>query len=332
MVVVYEHVTAGGLRDPSPGLREEGLAMADALLRDLREDGRCAIRLVRDARLPVAIPGADVLATTSACEAEAALDRACKGAALAWLIAPETDGALAALTQRVVSNGTPVAGASADAIAVAASKRQTAAVLASAGLPVVATYRPGTLPDRRDWRGEWVVKPDDGAGCESTWVAHSWAAALECIATRQISRPILQPRVEGEPLSLSCLATRTGAVALCVNRQRVVRKGDALHFEGVDVGIDAGAAWDTGAMASDVARALPGLRGYFGIDLLQHPSEGAVILEVNPRLTTAYSDLRNALGVNVASRVLDDFDLFVPANAAASDLVRPDPGKPALTL
>lgn len=314
MVVVYEHVTAGGLLDPSPALRAEGLAMADALLRDLRDDGRCALRTVRGRQLPVPFPDVEVLETASPCDAAAALDLACAGAALAWLIAPETDGALEALTRRVASTGTRIAGARADAVAVAASKRQTAALLARAGLPVVPTYLPDASPDRRDVRGAWVVKPDDGAGCESTFVACGWDAALRGIAARQMRNAVLQPYFAGAALSLSCLATPASAVALCVNRQHVVRERDALRFRGVAVGIETRSAWDGGAIARAVAQALPGLRGYFGIDLLLR-HDGPVILEVNPRLTTAYPGLRRALGLNVASRILDDFGLVAPADA-----------------
>lgn len=45
-----------------------------------------------------------------------------------------------------------------------------------------------------------------------------------------------------------------------------------------------------------MAEAIPGLEGLFGIDILL-TAEGPVVVEVNPRLTTAYAGLRRALGI-----------------------------------
>ena len=47
-------------------------------------------------------------------------------------------------------------------------------------------------------------------------------------------------------------------------------------------------------------RALPGLRGYVGVDLVLTESE-AVVIEVNPRLTTAYLGVRSAIEGNAGA-------------------------------
>ena len=57
-------------------------------------------------------------------------------------------------------------------------------------------------------------------------------------------------------------------------------------------------------IATGVAKALPGLFGYAGIDVIV-TEHGPVVLEVNPRLTTSYVGLGEALGCNVAALVLD---------------------------
>jgi len=64
--------------------------------------------------------------------------------------------------------------------------------------------------------------------------------------------------------------------------------------------------------------ALPGLRGYIGVDLVLTESD-AVVIEVNPRLTTSYLGLRSALrgdGGNVAAMALA---------ACAGELATPPP-------
>ena len=69
-------------------------------------------------------------------------------------------------------------------------------------------------------------------------------------------------------------------------------------------------------LASAVARALPGLWGYCGVDFIETDS-GPQVLEVNPRLTTSYAGLRRATGLNCAQLVLDlPGSLITPARVA----------------
>jgi predicted ATP-grasp superfamily ATP-dependent carboligase len=51
--------------------------------------------------------------------------------------------------------------------------------------------------------------------------------------------------------------------------------------------------------ARRTCEALPGLRGYVGVDLVLTGSE-AVVIEVNPRVTTSYLGVRAVLDDNVA--------------------------------
>jgi predicted ATP-grasp superfamily ATP-dependent carboligase len=58
------------------------------------------------------------------------------------------------------------------------------------------------------------------------------------------------------------------------------------------------------ALADDIARALPGLWGYCGVDFVE-TSAGPIVIEVNPRLTTSYTGLHRAIGINSAQLVLE---------------------------
>ena len=58
------------------------------------------------------------------------------------------------------------------------------------------------------------------------------------------------------------------------------------------------------ALARRVGRAMPGLRGFVGIDLVWHAQRGPVLIEVNPRVTCAYVGLSQALGRNLAADVI----------------------------
>jgi len=57
-------------------------------------------------------------------------------------------------------------------------------------------------------------------------------------------------------------------------------------------------------LAMQVHQALPGLRGFVGIDLVWHALRGPVVIEVNPRLTCAYVGLSQALGRALAPEMV----------------------------
>lgn len=50
---------------------------------------------------------------------------------------------------------------------------------------------------------------------------------------------------------------------------------------------------------------MPQLFGYAGIDFIQTEAGEDLVLEINPRLTTSYAGIKQALGVNVAELVLN---------------------------
>ncbi len=68
-------------------------------------------------------------------------------------------------------------------------------------------------------------------------------------------------------------------------------------------------------LAQRVAEALPGLWGYVGVDFILSDA-GAMVLEVNPRLTTSYVGRRKSIGANPAAWVLGLLDQTLPLPAA----------------
>ena len=58
------------------------------------------------------------------------------------------------------------------------------------------------------------------------------------------------------------------------------------------------------ALSRQIAQALPGLWGYIGVDLIRANDGALTVLEINPRLTTSYCGLRDAVGINVAELLL----------------------------
>jgi hypothetical protein len=72
-------------------------------------------------------------------------------------------------------------------------------------------------------------------------------------------------------------------------------------------------------LALAVARALPGLWGYVGLDVIM-TGTNLTVVDVNPRLTTAYVGLRKLLDTNLAAAVLDLLNPAQPITAVRSPI------------
>lgn len=285
-----------------PSLAEEGGQMLRALAGDLLATPGVELIILHDDRLPWADDGGRAsvrrVSLGAGDEFQAVWRDWLPACDAVWPVAPETGGILERLCRDVENAGKPLLGSPAAAVRLAASKLATARRLAGHGLPVVHTV------PLRDWEPQanpaYVIKPDDGAGCGDACVITAGASCQEGEETGWIAQPLL----EGEPLSLSALFAEGQARLCAVNRQRIERAGPGFVLRGCQVNAlaDADGSWQ--ALAAGVARALPGLWGYAGIDLIL-TADGPVILEVNPRLTTSYVGLRAATGENPAAMVLD---------------------------
>jgi predicted ATP-grasp superfamily ATP-dependent carboligase len=302
-VFVYEHITGGGCAGgPLPeALLAEASAMARALVEDLADIPGISVIGLRDHRLAACSPRAQWTEVRSASQWQERIEHAIRGSDATWPIAPETAGALEAISQRVLSAGRRLVGSRPQAVRVAASKLATARCLERAGVPVVPTFSLEALPASAE--DPWIAKPDDGCGCEDVrWFAEL-GAALRWMKSRGGRPFVLQPYTPGEALSLSAVALDGKVALLSVNRQRVALHDGALSYQGSVVNAVADLDGRFQRLAQEVAAAIPGLWGYFGVDLILSRGEPLVV-DVNPRLTTSYAGLRESRGINAAAMVL----------------------------
>ena len=303
-IFVFEWVSGGGLvAEPlPPSLAREGDMMLRALLDDLTPLPGVRVLASRDPRLP---PLAGVGAIVPA-PGEGALELYARGARAgdaAWPIAPETEGALERLTRETLQLGKILLASRPGAVRLTASKHATALALRAAGVPTVPTFREGDPVPPPAMPGRWIVKPDDGAGCDGAVIVPDWRAASDRLAMRS-GRLVAQPWIEGCALSLSLLCCEGRALLLSCNRQHVRITDGRPALAGITVNGVADQAGRFAELAERIAVAIPGLWGYVGVDLVL-AKEGPVVLEINPRLTTSYCGLRRALGINTAAMVLD---------------------------
>lgn len=315
---VYEHVTGGGMLAESPpaSLVREADLMLRTLVDELRAIPGVVVLASRDPRLPPL----DGVASLPPTPGEAPLALYARGLAnseAAWPTAPETGGVLEQLARRTLAAGVRLIGCRPGAVAVAASKRRTAQALAARGIAVIPTFTAADpLPETPG--ALWVVKPDDGAGADGLQLVPGWRLAAARLAADP-DRLVAQPWLDGEAASLSVHCRDGQATLLAVNRQRVKVSPAGVTLVGLEVNALPDPGGRLAALADAVCRAIPGLDGYVGIDVLLGEDE-PVVVEVNPRLTTSYAVLGRALGINVARRLLNGTDEAPAATAGPVSL------------
>ncbi|WP_416048554.1 ATP-grasp domain-containing protein [Cupriavidus basilensis] len=308
-VFVYEYISAGAMDTRAvPHLLRQGRAMRDAMIADLARIGDVALTCAAlPGELPADCHGAHKVSWCAHMPGEDAADFVRRQAAchdVSWVVAPESEGVLLSLNYMV--GDARWLGCDAGAIALATSKRATAQRLAALGVAATQPWSEGDAAEP----GCWVVKPDDGAGSVATYAYDGFDAAHEAWLRRLADGEpvVLEPWVEGEPLSLSLLCGPGGTELLSVNAQRIrVDARGQVHDDGVQINAierEGSAGRWLADVAQCVATGMPGLRGFAGIDLVWHPGRGPVVIEVNPRVTCAYVGLSAELGRNLACEML----------------------------
>ena len=304
-ILVHEFTTGGGLagRDVPASLAREGQAMLAALVQDLAAIGRHRIVTTVDTRFRLALPASVEVEPLSTAD-PARLDALIKGADAVWLIAPETGRCLERLAGRVERLGTRLLGSGASVIRDASNKGRLPQRLRQAGVahpPTVLLRQRGRVPAGRiDY--PVVVKPARGAGCEGVSVARNGRELGRAMRAAGAGPIILQQYVNGVAASVALLAGERRIVPLAVNAQHLSRSFH-LGYRGGRTPLEHPLAERAAAAAVRACEAFPGLRGYVGVDMVLTGSE-AVVIELNPRLTTAYIGVRAALDENVAALAL----------------------------
>ena len=328
-ILVYEFASGGGLagQQVPVSIAREGSAMLTALVTDLATLQQHQIVTTTDPRFPLAVP-MNVEVVTMSAGRTGLLDTLIASAEAVWLVAPETDRCLERLAAKVERAGKVLVGPSAAAIRLASDKTGLPRRLAGHNLPHPETcvLRPGVNEGRvaRELGYPVVVKPGRGAGCDGVCLARDERElhhAVDLARCADGTGPLLlQSFVQGAAASVSLLADGRRAMALATNSQWV-RAATPFQYRGGRTPFDHPLAGRAVEAALRTCETLPGLRGYVGVDLVLTKSE-AVIIEVNPRLTTAYLGVRSALEGNVAALALAACTGALPAPPSTHRCVR----------
>ena len=288
VVFLHEAVTGGVLAGrPLPASwAAEGRAIRAALAAEFAAVPGIRVVATLDDRLadPPGAPWRTL--AVEAGEAPAIVSRQAAEAEGTLLIAPESEGQLAALARLVERAGGRSLGPSIEAIELAGDKASLGDRLAGLGIatpPAGSSRRRMACPET--CRTPPSSSRSTARGSIDTFLI---SGPDELPAEAQgMSLALLQPFLPGEPLSASFLVDGSGRARLLgIGAQRVEVRGGRFHYLGGRLPFE-----ESGPIV-DLARraigAVPGLRGFVGVDLLRDGStKRTVILEINPRPTTS---------------------------------------------
>jgi predicted ATP-grasp superfamily ATP-dependent carboligase len=311
-IFVHEFISGGGWPEGElpPSLVGEGYAILWALLSDFQSWGAAHTVTTLDSRLwprRDELPAGEFVALGPS-DYEAGFQSILSQCNAALIVAPETGGLLARLNTKILKAGVLLLGCTPKASALAGNKAACDRIFRKAGLPIPPTrvVRPTLASQAAAELGyPLVVKPLDGVGCEGLVLVNSLEQLQPAVETARKSSQrkeiLLQSFVSGNHASVSLLASSKGILPLSLNGQRI-EAGQPFNYQGGVIPYSHPAAQRALELAQAAARLLPGLRGYFGVDLVLGP-EGGTIIEINPRITTSYIGLRQVLKANLAELI-----------------------------
>lgn len=299
-VFVSEFLVGGACigSDASPSMRREGLAMVQAVTEDLARLPGVRVVTTIDANLTTSLTG-EVIRVENAEHEQVVFGQLLSEADAVLVIAPETDGILAARCRQVCEAGVQSWNCSPSCIELCGDKLKLAEHLQMHRLRTIPTARLDLGRPYPDQIGPFVLKPRDGAGSNCTFLVRNREEfELATCAFRQAKiddRCLIQPWIKGRSLSVGGVfgLVHRHIRVLPIAEQHLSSDG-RFRYLGGTIPADVSAA-DQAAVEELVLTAcdcIPGLRGYVGFDVILPDGQPPILVEINPRLTTSYVGYR----------------------------------------
>lgn len=307
-ILVFEFITGGGFSQQQlpESLAKEGLLMLQALVDELSSVSGVQLTIVLDQRIEGFIqPKASTVVKISnkQCIYQLLADLI-EDSDSVWPIAPEMHGELQKITRRVEQKSKRLLNSSSQAITICSDKLTTIQYLNKYSIATVDSVQLDEF--RQQFEMPWVIKPKDGVGCLNSHLVFNQQDFVHI--SRQLeskSDYLIQPYIKGDSLSLSCLFIGNKAWLICCNRQLVSIVNGKFELKRCIVNIATENHYNYQQLINQIAHAISGLYGYAGIDIIQPEQTQAMVLEINPRLTTSYVGINQATGFNVAKAVVE---------------------------
>lgn len=157
-----------------------------------------------------------------------------------------------------------------------------------------------------------VIKPRDGAGCESM-KRLSWNDLVSRDnETIKGSDSVIQPWIPGIAASVAFLVGPQAVLSLPPALQHIVEDESGLHYAGGSLPLPAELTARAERIAREAVAAVPGLAGYVGVDVVLGDDGRDWAIEINPRLTTSYVGLRQLCCGNLMAALVNVMSGEVP--------------------
>ncbi len=291
--------------------------MRDALLRDLVALNTYEIITTHDARLAPSCLASQSIAVKN--QFVNTFKEVLSQVDLVWLIAPEADDTLLDLSKICYQADVIFLGCRFDATRIGTNKLLTYNALKMAKIDTVPVIpaedfiadtgfeKSSGLQPLINHR--WVAKPKDGAGCEGIKIFDSAPTLIHWLKPHhQQHHYLVQPYQAGLAASFSMVCKNTQAYLLSCNQQHIELAFSTFKLKGITVnGVEH--YWSRfESIAQRIAKMLPDAAGYIGVDvIIDTQNDKIYVIEINPRLSTSYVGLREAIGHNPAKIILDCF-------------------------
>lgn len=313
-VFIYEALCAGAVsgHSPSISLLAEGRAMLSALVEDFCQIADLEVSiLAKKGSKAFLAPGllARVETRDTATEDEpAAFRELATKADFTLVIAPETDALLFERCQWVEHGGGRLLGPNSQAVRLTADKLEAARHLSERGIATPPCF---AVHAQANCSFPAVLKPRFGAGSQATFLIQNQRELAQALLKGRnegwTGEMLLQPFVAGIPCSVSFLTGERQIEPLLPASQELTSDG-RFHYHGGVLPLPSALAQRVIQLGDQAVRAIPGLRGYVGVDLILGEREDYArdqVIEINPRLTTSYVGLRALAKTNLAKAMID---------------------------
>jgi len=308
-IFVHEYAVGGGFSggEIPRGFLLEGYAMLASLLEELsRLPGSHHVVISLDARLRNLKVCANEIVPVPDGEFGRIFSTLVGSSDAVFIIAPEAEGILAGLSEEVERQGKFLLGAGSRAVREAGDKYRTFQVLTEHRIPTPGTVLlsgAGDIPSQcADLNYPLVLKPQDGAGCSGVFLVRTREELERAAGQIQDRAYLAQEFVAGTPASVSLIGNGREITPLSLNAQQI-KSSFEMAYLGGSVPLRHPLQDRAFAAARRACSAIRGLKGYAGVDLVLTNRE-AVVIEVNPRLTTSYLGLARVSGRNIAELIL----------------------------
>ena len=328
-ILIYEHLCSTGGMQPGipapPSLLREGKAMLEALISDFASLPDCEICLplpaIEDCRLPSSV---EVLASSA--NSGHLPSEWFRGLDAALIVAPELGNLLEQFTHQLESVPLFNLGSNSAAVRIAGDKWLTFQILQRNSIPTIPTWFLSSEESEGDTfaslrtslptNAPVIIKPRWGAGSQELSCWRSLPSRQELIQLQNSSswlqNMLIQPFVTGRMLSVGVFCGGDGVTCLSLPvTDQLLSPPQSFEYTGgivpsVSLRGISHLADRVRLRAEQACRAIPGLRGYVGVDLiLPAQSDDPLICEINPRLSTSYLGYRALSRTNLAAFWLD---------------------------